>query len=151
MDYLQASDVSQRDKTPINRIFVAIQDFQHCIRQLTQFSVSLCITPLNTTMCENSRSGPQLALEKANLSRSAELKNLVFMGKNSMNLNDKLLKLSIKVKTMLSDERGQDLVEYALVVAIIALGATVAMSTLASDINGVFINIGTKLQTAVGS
>ena len=67
------------------------------------------------------------------------------MGKNSMNLNDKLLKLSIKVQTMLSDDRGQDLVEYALVVAIIALGATVAMSTLSKDINDVFTNIGTKL------
>ena len=71
------------------------------------------------------------------------------MGKNSMNLNDKLLKLSIKVKTMLSDDRGQDLVEYALVVAIIALGATAAMSTLSSDINTIFSSIGTKLNAAV--
>ena len=69
------------------------------------------------------------------------------MGKNSMNLNDTLLKLSIKVKAMLSDDRGQDLVEYALVVAIIALGATAAMSTLSADINDVFTNIGTKLTT----
>jgi pilus assembly protein Flp/PilA len=66
-----------------------------------------------------------------------------------MNLNDTLLKLSIKVKAMLSDERGQDLVEYALVVAIIALGATVAMTTLASDINAVFLSIGTRLNSAV--
>jgi pilus assembly protein Flp/PilA len=64
-----------------------------------------------------------------------------------MNLNDTLLKLSIKVKAMLSDDRGQDLVEYALVVAIIALGATAAMSTLSKDINDVFTNIGTKLTT----
>ena len=71
------------------------------------------------------------------------------MGKNSMNLNDKLLELSIKIKTMLSDDRGQDLVEYALVVAIIALGATAAMSTLSSDINAIFSNIGTKLTGAV--
>ena len=70
------------------------------------------------------------------------------MGKNSMNLNDKLLKLSIKVKTMLSDDRGQDLVEYALVVAIIALGATAAMTTLSSDINAVFKNIASKLTSA---
>ena len=73
------------------------------------------------------------------------------MGKNSMNLNDTLLKLSIKVKTMLSDERGQDLVEYALVVAIIALGATAAMSVLSTDINSVFSSIGSRLNTAVGS
>lgn len=71
------------------------------------------------------------------------------MGKNSMNLNDTLLKLSIKVKAMLSDDRGQDLVEYALVVAIIALGATAAMQTLSSDINAVFTNISTKLTAAV--
>ena len=71
------------------------------------------------------------------------------MGKNSMNLNDTLLKLSIKVKTMLSDDRGQDLVEYALVVAIIALGATAAMQTQSSDINAVFTNISTKLTAAV--
>jgi pilus assembly protein Flp/PilA len=64
-----------------------------------------------------------------------------------MNLNDKLLKLSIKIQAMLSDDRGQDLVEYALVVAIIALGATAAMSTLSKDINDVFTNIGTKLTT----
>lgn len=65
-----------------------------------------------------------------------------------MNLNDKMLKLSIKVKTLLSDERGQDLVEYALVVAIIALGATAAMTTLSSDINGVFTAIASKLTAA---
>jgi len=70
------------------------------------------------------------------------------MGKNSMNLNDKLLKFSIKVKTMLSDDRGQDLVEYALVVAIIALGATAAMSTLSTDINLVFTNIASRLVAA---
>ena len=70
------------------------------------------------------------------------------MGKNSMNLNDTLLKLSIKVKAMLSDDRGQDLVEYALVVAIIALGATAAMTPLSSDINAVFTNIAGKLTAA---
>ncbi|MGB7189030.1 MAG: Flp family type IVb pilin [Acidobacteriaceae bacterium] len=66
-----------------------------------------------------------------------------------MNLNDKMLKLSIKVKALLSDDRGQDLVEYALVVAIIALGATAAMSALSTDINTVFANIGTSLNAAV--
>ena len=65
-----------------------------------------------------------------------------------MNLNDKLLELSIKIKTMLSDDRGQDLVEYALVVAIIALGATAAMSTLSTDINAVFTNIAARLVAA---
>ena len=64
-------------------------------------------------------------------------------------MNDMLLKLSIKLRTMLSDEQGQDLIEYALVVALIAFGATAAMSTLSSDINTAFTKIGTALNSSV--
>jgi pilus assembly protein Flp/PilA len=66
-------------------------------------------------------------------------------------MKDKLLMLSIKLRTLLSDEEGQDLIEYALVVALIAFGATAAMTTLSSDINAAFSNIGTKLTSAVGT
>jgi pilus assembly protein Flp/PilA len=45
------------------------------------------------------------------------------------------------------DENGQDLIEYALVVALIALAATVGMSAVAGKINTAFTNIGTKLNT----
>ena len=45
------------------------------------------------------------------------------------------------------DESGQDLIEYALVVAIIALAATAGMSTVATKIGTAFTNIGTKLTT----
>ena len=64
-------------------------------------------------------------------------------------MNDMLLKLSIKLRTMLSDEQGQDLIEYALVVALIAFGATAAMTTLSSDINTSFGKIGNALTNAV--
>jgi pilus assembly protein Flp/PilA len=47
------------------------------------------------------------------------------------------------------DESGQDLIEYALVAAIIALGATAAMTTLASSITSAFTKIGTSLTNAV--
>ena len=60
-----------------------------------------------------------------------------------------LLKLSIKLRTMLSDEQGQDLIEYALVVALIAFGATAAMSALSVDINTAFTKIGGALSAAV--
>ncbi len=63
-------------------------------------------------------------------------------------MKDKLLMLSIKLRTLLSDEQGQDLIEYALVVALIAFGATAAMSTLSSDINQAFLNIASKLTSA---
>jgi len=45
----------------------------------------------------------------------------------------------------LLNDNGQDLIEYALVVALIAFAATVGMSTIAQDINQAFTNIGTKL------
>jgi pilus assembly protein Flp/PilA len=49
---------------------------------------------------------------------------------------------------LISDESGQDLIEYALVAAIIALGATAAMTTVSGDITKVFTKIGTALTTA---
>ncbi len=50
---------------------------------------------------------------------------------------------------LLRDESGQDLIEYALVAALIALGATAAMNTLAGSISTAFSTVGTKLSTAV--
>ena len=49
------------------------------------------------------------------------------------------------------DERGQDLIEYALLAALIALAATAGMSVVASDINNAFVKIGSKLSAAVGT
>jgi pilus assembly protein Flp/PilA len=49
----------------------------------------------------------------------------------------------------MSDESGQDLIEYALVAALIALGATAAMNTLATTISTAFTTVGTKLTNAV--
>jgi len=49
------------------------------------------------------------------------------------------------------DERGQDLIEYALLAALIALAATAGMSVVASDINNAFTIIGSKISTAVGT
>jgi pilus assembly protein Flp/PilA len=63
-------------------------------------------------------------------------------------MNDKLLKLSVKMQTLLVQEEGQDLIEYALVVALIAFAAVTSMKTLANDINQIFLSIGTALTTA---
>lgn len=49
------------------------------------------------------------------------------------------------------EDSGQDLIEYALLAALIALAATVGMSTVASDINNAFVKIGSKLSTNVGT
>ena len=61
-------------------------------------------------------------------------------------MKDKLLRLQTKIQILLNDN-GQDLIEYALVVALIAFAATVGMKTLATDINKAFSNIGSTLTT----
>ena len=66
-------------------------------------------------------------------------------------MKETLLKLSAKLQTLMLQEEGQDLIEYALVVALIAFAATAGMSTLATDINSAFTNIGAKLVTYTGS
>lgn len=60
-------------------------------------------------------------------------------------MNNLLLKLYVKYQELVSREEGQDLVEYALVVALIAFGATAGMGALASGINTAFSNVSTKL------
>jgi len=47
-----------------------------------------------------------------------------------------------------NDESGQDLIEYALVAALIAFGAIATMQTLSTNINTAFSKIGSKLASA---
>lgn len=56
------------------------------------------------------------------------------------------LKLYVKMQAF-REENGQDLIEYALVAALIALAATAGMKVLAGDLNTAFGNIGSKLTT----
>jgi pilus assembly protein Flp/PilA len=62
-------------------------------------------------------------------------------------MNNVMLKLYVKAQGLLANKRGQDLIEYALVVALIAFAAAAGMKTVASNINTAFTNIGTKLTT----
>jgi pilus assembly protein Flp/PilA len=64
-------------------------------------------------------------------------------------MNTMLMKLFVKFQNLISREDAQDLVEYALVVALIALGATAAMKGLATGISAAFTAISTSLSSAV--
>ena len=55
--------------------------------------------------------------------------------------------LKRSLRGLTANESGQDLIEYALVVALIAFAAAAGMSTVATKINTAFTNIGTKLTT----
>jgi pilus assembly protein Flp/PilA len=52
------------------------------------------------------------------------------------------------LKRLWSEDNGQDLIEYALLVALVALAATAGMNALAGAINTTFTNLGTSLTSA---
>ena len=56
--------------------------------------------------------------------------------------------LALNHKRLLQDESGQDLLEYALVAGLIALGAVVALLALTGTISSAFTSAGTALTNA---
>jgi pilus assembly protein Flp/PilA len=92
------------------------------------------------------KSGSSLALTGRN-SLWLRLK-IDLEGKTQM--KDQLMKLYLKLQLLLENEEGQDLVEYSLVVALIAFAAVTGMGSLANSINAGFTQIGVTLTTAVG-
>ncbi|HWB32227.1 MAG TPA: Flp family type IVb pilin [Acidobacteriaceae bacterium] len=52
-------------------------------------------------------------------------------------------------KQLMQDESGQDLIEYALVAALVGLGAVAAMNGLAGSIGNTFNGVGNSLTNAV--
>jgi pilus assembly protein Flp/PilA len=79
---------------------------------------------------------------------------LVIRVRRIIKMTNVTLKLYVKLQTMrdglrrmVADDSGQDLIEYALVVALIAFAAAAGMTSVATKINAAFTNIGTKLTT----
>jgi Flp pilus assembly pilin Flp len=48
------------------------------------------------------------------------------------------------------EQKGQDLTEYALVLALLALGAIMSIGTIAKTINNIFANSASNIGTATG-
>jgi pilus assembly protein Flp/PilA len=53
--------------------------------------------------------------------------------------------LNRRLKSLLTDDSGQDLIEYALIAALVALGAILAMRGLSNKISNEFNTIGSSL------
>ena len=64
-------------------------------------------------------------------------------------MNDLALRLYIAIQNILEREEGQDLVEYALIVALIAFGAITGMKSLSTGLNHAFSQIAVTLTTNV--
>ncbi len=60
-------------------------------------------------------------------------------------MNTMLISFRLKLQDLVNREEGQDLVEYALVVALIAFGATAGMQSLATGLNAAFQGISSTL------
>ena len=53
------------------------------------------------------------------------------------------------LKQLIEEESGQDLIEYALVAALVGLGAVAAMKGLSNNIGNTFNGVGNSLTNAV--
>jgi pilus assembly protein Flp/PilA len=73
--------------------------------------------------------------------------NVASCGNNLV--SDAVLRLHFGIQNLLIQEDAQDLVEYALVVALIAFGASAAMKGLSSEIKTAFNAISSDLATSL--
>jgi pilus assembly protein Flp/PilA len=64
-------------------------------------------------------------------------------------MNRLFLSFLIKAESLIASEDGQDLVEYALVVALVAFGATASLKTLGTGLNHAFTNISSTLASSL--
>jgi pilus assembly protein Flp/PilA len=60
-------------------------------------------------------------------------------------MNSTIQNLCVKLQSLKNGEEGQDLVEYALLVALIALVCVSGVNNVATAINGVFSSISSSL------
>ncbi|MGD1105536.1 MAG: Flp family type IVb pilin [Terracidiphilus sp.] len=60
-------------------------------------------------------------------------------------MNNLFLKLYVSFQKLTNSERGQDLVEYALLCSLIALALITSIKTVATAVNNVFSNISGSL------
>ena len=60
-------------------------------------------------------------------------------------MNNLFLAMYVKLQNLINREEGQDLVEYALLIALVALAAITGVNKVASAITTVFSNISASL------
>jgi Flp pilus assembly pilin Flp len=60
-------------------------------------------------------------------------------------MHDRLITLYVKFQTLVSNEEGQDLVEYGLLCTLIALALISGVSHVATAVSHAFTNVSTSL------
>lgn len=64
-------------------------------------------------------------------------------------MNKLMINAFLHVQNMLNNEEGQDLVEYGLVVALVALGSVLALKGIGTELSTIFSDISSTLTAAV--
>lgn len=54
-----------------------------------------------------------------------------------------------RFKSFVSDESGQDLIEYALVAALVALAAVASLNSAGSAVSGAFTGVSSSVNSAI--
>lgn len=60
-------------------------------------------------------------------------------------MNNLFLAIYMRLQNLMHNEEGQDLVEYALLIALVALVAIASVTTLGSNVSAIFTRIGNSL------
>ena len=60
-------------------------------------------------------------------------------------MNNTLIKLYVMFQNLMNREEGQDLVEYALIIALVSIALVVSLGSLTTAISGVFSSIAKQL------
>lgn len=66
-------------------------------------------------------------------------------------MNDYLIRLMIRMRGLLDDREGQDLVEYALLAGFVAVAAGALLPAISTSISTIFSRMGSVLSTAATS
>ena len=80
--------------------------------------------------------------------RYALVKPMIVMGVRRETMNKTLFNFCLKLQDLTASETGQNLVEYAMLVALVAFGATASLKTLGTGVSHVFTNISSTLGSA---
>ena len=66
-------------------------------------------------------------------------------------MNDYLIFLTIRLRGLIDDREGQDLVEYALLAGFVAVAAGALLPAISTSISTIFSNMGSVLSAAAAS
>jgi pilus assembly protein Flp/PilA len=66
-------------------------------------------------------------------------------------MNDYLIRLAIRLRGLIDDKEGQDLVEYALLAGFVAVAAGALLPAISSSISTIFSRMGSVLTAAATS